>query len=136
MRLCCMRCATSRVLWHTILCKRELPEKATMEIKILDRKENILLKREEIEAGIEQAGATPSRKVVTAEAAKKLGVDESLLIVDKISTERGKSGSFAKFLVYKKMEEIPKYKITKSEKRLGIDKNKATEAQISGGDKK
>ncbi len=98
-----------------------------MEMNILSKKENILLRREEVTAEIKNSGATPDRKAVTAETAKSLGVDESLVIVDKISTERGRSFSTAKILVYKKKEEIPKGKIAKMEKRIGGAKKEGTD---------
>lgn len=89
-----------------------------MEIKLLNQKENKLLKRDEFQAEISGTGPTTSRKVVLAEAAKALGVAEELIIVDKITTKRGSQDSWADLLVYKKKEDIPKTKIEKMEKRI------------------
>ena len=102
-----------------------------MEIKIRNKKENVLLKREEIVADIENKGATPDRKNVTSELAKALGTTEDLVIVDKIFTERGKSSSSVNALVYKKKEEIPNHKIAKAEKRIGTKKAPAEGAQVT-----
>src|SRR3989338_10868837 len=102
-----------------------------MEIKIRNKKENVLLKREEIVADIENKGATPDRKTVTSELAKALATTEDLVIVDKIFTERGKSDSSVNALIYKKKEDIPKYKIAKMEKRIGTKKAPTEGAQAA-----
>ncbi len=91
-----------------------------MEFKIVDKKENPLLKREEADVKIlGDKPSTPSRKEILIEASKTLGLPEDLIIVDKISTWRGKKEATAKLLIYSKKEEIPKYKIKKMEKRMG-----------------
>jgi len=89
-----------------------------MELKILTKKENPLLKREEIEIIVEESGATPNRKAILAETAKLLGSSEDLIIVDKISNSRGKTQSSVKLFLYKKTEDIPQYKLDKMTKRI------------------
>ena len=90
-----------------------------MDFKILDKKDNPLLKREEATAEITGNNpSTPSRKEIMAEASKSLGVPEDLIIVDRISTERGKKEVEARIFVYKKREDIPKSKIEKMERRI------------------
>lgn len=91
-----------------------------MEFNILDKKENILLKREEaVAAVLGDKPSTPSRKEILVEASKALGAPEDLIIVDKISTWRGKKEATARLFIYKKKEDIPKIKIKKMEKRMG-----------------
>ena len=99
-----------------------------MKLEITGKKENILLKRDEVSAELQNEGPTPSRKIITSEAAKKLGIEENLVIVDKISTERGKRSSRAKLLVYKKKEDIPKDKLLKMEKRIGETKKEGADS--------
>ncbi len=90
-----------------------------MEFKLLEKKENPLLKREEAVAQITgDTPSTPSRKEILAEASKTLGFPEDLIIVDKISTERSRKDVTAKLLVYKNKEDIPKYKTEKMQKRI------------------
>ena len=89
-----------------------------MEFKILNQKENRLLKREEVQAELKNQGATVSRKAVLSEAAKALGISEKLIIVDKISTKRGSQDAWTDLLVYKEEGDIPKSKSEKMQKRI------------------
>ncbi len=95
-----------------------------MNMKIVSKKENNLFKREEIEAEVDVAGATPSRKDITTEAAKVLGTEEGLLIIDRISNSPKKVS--VKIQRYSKKEDIPKHKTEKIQKRLfGVSKQPA-----------
>ena len=101
-----------------------------MGLKILTKKENPLLKREEIDVELDVSGATPSRKDVLAEASKNFGLPEDQIIVDKITTIGGRKQGSARLLLYKKKEDIPKYKILKMEKRIsGVKKGEAAPAK-------
>jgi len=73
-----------------------------MEIKIIERKENKLLSREEIYVIIEHPGqATPTREELRKKIAAMLGVDEKLVVVKKILSAFGMPVSRAYINVYK-----------------------------------
>ncbi len=95
-----------------------------MTMKISEQKKNPLMKREEIWVSFEHPGkATPPRKEILAEMAKTLKADQELIIIDKIFSEKGRSKSKAKVLVYKKKEDVPKDKIEKMQRRMGKKKS-------------
>ena len=60
-----------------------------MEIEILKKEKNELLGREGIEAKVAYSDATPSRKEMRKELAKKIGKKEDLVIVSQIKTYFG-----------------------------------------------
>ena len=60
-----------------------------MEIEILKKERNVLLGREGIEAKVAYSEATPPRKEIRKELAKKLGKKEDLIIIQQIKTYFG-----------------------------------------------
>ncbi|MBU0530273.1 MAG: hypothetical protein ABIH52_00685 [Candidatus Aenigmatarchaeota archaeon] len=85
-----------------------------MKVDIKEQKKNPLMKREESMLTIDHSGtATPSRLDILEAASKALKIDKSLMIVDSIFTEAGKSVSNVRVLVYSKKEEIPEFKLQK-----------------------
>ncbi len=60
-----------------------------MELKIDSQIENVLLSRKEITGSLAFDKQTPSKKEVVSALAKKLGVDESLVVVKGIYTVFG-----------------------------------------------
>ena len=60
-----------------------------MEIEILNKEKNELLGREGIEAKVSYSEATPSRKEIRKELAKKVGKKENLVVVQEIKTYFG-----------------------------------------------
>jgi len=95
-----------------------------MKLDIIERKENPLMKREEIWVGVEHLGAaTPKRAELLEGTVKVLKAKKELVIIDKIFSERGKGGSKVKVLVYKNEKDIPKDKAEKMKRRL--EKKKA-----------
>lgn len=56
-----------------------------MKTEIIDKKENALLKRQEVLVKVDHEGkATPTRKELLSEMAKNLKAKEDLIIIDKI----------------------------------------------------
>ncbi len=98
-----------------------------MKLEIVTKKANPLLKRDDIELRVEHDGAaTPSRAVLLPEIAKLLNVDAKLVIIDKIFTQSGLNIARVKAEVYKKVEDIPPAKLTKSAQRMGTKGEKST----------
>ena len=60
-----------------------------MELKIIERKRNPLLHREEIRFSLEGAKESPSRKDVRARIAAQVGAEESLVFVDRMRPSFG-----------------------------------------------
>jgi len=90
-----------------------------MKMEILEHKKNPLMKREEVVFSVDHDGkATPSRKDLLKEIAKRLKAKEDLLIIDRIFTSAGDSKSSMKVLVYKKPGDIPKGKLEKMKARM------------------
>jgi ribosomal protein S24E len=82
-----------------------------MEIKILEEKENLFLKRKEIKAEITHANLpTPKKDEVVDELAKKYSVDKAQVVVDYIFTKKGTNSSIIKAKI---LTELPKEKIEK-----------------------
>ena len=85
-----------------------------MDLKIIDKKEDKLLNREEIYAIAEHPGeATPKREEVRKKLSAMLGVNENLLVVKKIISSYRMPRSRIWVVVYKDEETLrrlePKY---------------------------
>jgi len=105
-----------------------------MDLKILDKKDNPLLHRLEIEAGLVVEGPTPSNKDVAKELAKQLKADENLVIVKHIYSRFGTNKADVLAYVYNdkdKMKEIemikeaPKKEKKEEEKEAPKEETKA-----------
>jgi len=89
-----------------------------MKINVGNKKENALMKREEVEMMIDHSGkATPSRIELLPEIAKTLKTKDELVIIDKIFHVAGKANSKVKVFAYKKKDDIPKLQAEKSARR-------------------
>ena len=108
-----------------------------MKMEVKEEKKNPLMKREEILMRVEHEGmATPSRKDMIEEVAKKLKADKDIIIIDKIFSASGISRSRVKVHVYRKKEDIPKDKLEKmkvkfekaAKKQAGKEEAKPAEA--------
>ena len=85
----------------------------SMELEILEEKNNILLKRKELKINIKHPGLpTPKKQDLIKEIATKYSVPEELVFVDYIFSKKGIQESFAKAKIY---QELPKKKEVKSE---------------------
>ena len=89
-----------------------------MEIKIASERENVLLGRKEIWV-IVKGKETPKRAEIKTRLAAELGVDEKLIIIDKINTISGSSEAEVYVKVYKDEEYLkkiePEYKIKRNQ---------------------
>lgn len=78
-----------------------------MEIKVLEERENLFLKRKEIKAEITHASLpTPKKDEVVAELAKKYFVDPAQVVVDYILTKSGTNSSLVKAKILEKQKEV------------------------------
>lgn len=85
-----------------------------MEIEIIDRKENNLVKRTELRIRVLHPGkATPKREEVRRKVAAIIGVKEELVVLRKIISSFGKATSYGIIHVYNSKEDVfkwePKY---------------------------
>ncbi|MFH1506384.1 MAG: 30S ribosomal protein S24e [archaeon] len=77
-----------------------------MEIEILNKEKNPLLGREGIEAKVAYSEATPSRKQIRKELAKKIGKKEELVVVRQIKTYFGSGMAKIYANAYDKEEDL------------------------------
>ncbi len=90
-----------------------------METKILSKRINPVLNREEVDVQVtHKLQSTPKRADLLKEFSKLLGSKEDLIIIDKMSTSTGKTETLARTLVYKKKEDIPSSKLKRMSKKL------------------
>lgn len=82
-----------------------------MKLTIKQRKEDPLLKREEIVFAVENIKATPSRAETRQELAEQLGIKEGLIVVESIKQEYGKDYAEGKARAYKSLEDIPEIEL-------------------------
>lgn len=75
-------------------------------MEIIENKENKLLGRKEILAKMSSDGATPRRVQVKKEIAKKLKVDESLVIVNSVENAFGDTNVNIRAKVYENKESL------------------------------
>jgi len=72
-----------------------------MEIKILQEKNNPLLKRKELLLEIDHTGrATPSREELTSELMKMFNKEKEKIVIDYILSSRGQPKAKAKVKIY------------------------------------
>jgi ribosomal protein S24E len=77
-----------------------------MEITITEKKEQPLLSRQEVLGKLTFSGVTPSKKVFRKELAKKVGVNEELLVLKKIEMIYGHQAAYFNAMIYKKKEDL------------------------------
>jgi len=77
-----------------------------MDIEILKQEKNVLLGREGIEAKVAYSEATPSRKNIRKELAKKIGKKEELVVVREIKTYFGSGMAKIYANAYDKEEDL------------------------------
>ena len=71
-----------------------------MNITIENETVNRLLHRTDLKCAIETNGTTPSRKEIIGQIAAKKGVNESLVVIDKIEQEYGRKFASAYVKIY------------------------------------
>lgn len=96
-----------------------------MVLKIIDKKKNALLKREEVHASYDHSGKpTPTRDEILPHLERSLKAKKDLIFIDKIFSIKGKGESNLKVFVYSKKEDIPKNKLEILQKRAEKEKPK------------
>ncbi len=102
-----------------------------MNIDVENETVNRLLHRTELQCKIETGGVTPSRKDIVKQIAAKKGVNENLVVVDKIDQEYGKKEARAYVKVYESEKAAqtvePKYKIERDQKAMAKEEKKEPE---------
>ncbi len=94
-----------------------------MQVNVLSREENKLLKRLEVRFVVSyDEGATPAREVVREELAKILRVKGGPLVIDHITTEFGKREARGYAKVYSTLEDA-----TKVERKHILERNRLLE---------
>lgn len=100
-----------------------------MEIEITEKKENQLLNRTEIKFRVDHPGTpTPTRPEVKAQLAAKLGINEEVLVLEKIAGIYGRQSASGIARVYNSKDELeklePKYLLIR-----GLPKEEAKPAK-------
>lgn len=98
-----------------------------MEIKIIKETENKLLARREIVANVLFEKATPTRKDIQKELAKKIKSAEELSIIKQIKTNFGEASAVVTAYVYSDKEIM-----TKTERKNLIEKHAGHEPKPEG----
>lgn len=102
-----------------------------MKLDVISEKDNSLRKRKEYWLMTDHASKeTPSRHVMLPEVARKLGIKEELILIDKIFSERGTAKSRVKVLVYNEKKEVPKEKLERQVRKTNkfLEKKEAAAA--------
>jgi len=99
-------------------------------MKIVSEKKNSAMKRDEYIISVEHKGkATPNRPEIIKGVAKLIKVNDNLIIIDKIISNRGLQSSIAYVLSYRKRDDVPAYKLEKMKKRIEKIKPKSEAKQ-------
>lgn len=101
-----------------------------MDLRILNKKDNPLLHRIEIEAELTADGPTPSNKDVAKELAKQTKAAEKLIIIKHIYSRFGTNQSDVLAYIYndeERMKEIELLKEVKEEKKQEAPKEEKKE---------
>jgi small subunit ribosomal protein S24e len=101
-----------------------------MEVKVLSEKQNLMLKRKEVNFQVEhgETGSTPTRKEIRKGVAIATKTNESLVFVKKFETKTGTLTAFGTANIYDTVEQAkliePEYIISRN---IPEDKIKETE---------
>ena len=107
-----------------------------MEVEILNKKENMLLNRVEVEFSVSHPqGATPKRNEVRDAIATEMGAKKEAVVVDHLTSTFGKPVTYGYCKVYKSVEEARKIELEHIQKRnnIYVDK-KAAEKKAEGAE--
>ncbi|MHC1631814.1 MAG: 30S ribosomal protein S24e [Methanotrichaceae archaeon] len=77
-----------------------------MDIKIIEEKDNLILKRREVKFMIEHDGPTPSRKSVVEKLIAIMNSQPGLLVVDNMKSEFGKRETVGYAKIYETEERM------------------------------
>lgn len=99
-----------------------------MQLTIQNKKENVLLKRKEVQGILNFKDTTPSNKEVTEVLAKELNSDSSLIVIKNIYTRFSKKEADFTAVIYLSAEAKAKTeKMTKHQKKLLEEQKKREE---------
>lgn len=105
-----------------------------MEVKIMNQKENPLLKRKEIVFEAEhKGGVTPSKKEVRSRLAALLTADEKLLIVDEYASSVGSGTSCGRARLYSDEKMLARAETKPTIRKNFENKTKKEKKAASGG---
>lgn len=105
-------------------------------MEIVKNFDNKLLHRKEIVGTLANSGVTPSRIQVRKEIAKKLKVDDKLVVVNKISSSFGNSNVTIEAVVYEKKETLEKLTHAHIKKRNQFSDSDDSEGSAESEEKK
>ena len=98
-------------------------------MEVLKKTDNKLMGREELKILVSHENkATPKRAEMASELAKKFGIAEELIVVDKMDTGRGSNQSVLSVQIYRDKKSILKQKLAKMDTRLHGPKKKEPKA--------
>ncbi|MEM3555787.1 MAG: 30S ribosomal protein S24e [Candidatus Micrarchaeia archaeon] len=103
-----------------------------MEVKVIEQKENPLLRRKEIRFEVSFTGPTPSRKQIKELLCSKLGVDASLAVIDIVEQGYGSTAARGYAKVYESKEAMGIESKHKLDRDTGV-KEKKEEKKGGGG---
>ena len=87
-------------------------------VELAGKKENPLMKREEISIMIYHSGKpTPNRESILETVSGLLKANKDLIIIDRVYSKSGMAATETKVLLYKKKEDIPQGKLDKMKKK-------------------
>ncbi|MCK4718341.1 MAG: 30S ribosomal protein S24e [Thermoplasmata archaeon] len=92
-----------------------------MEIEIVDKKENAILKRVEVEFAVSHPnGPTPKRNEVRDSIADAMGAKKETVVIDQLSSTFGKPTTYGYAKVYKTVEDARAVEMEHIQKRNNI----------------
>ncbi|MDG6220691.1 MAG: 30S ribosomal protein S24e [Candidatus Thermoplasmatota archaeon] len=106
-----------------------------MDVEILNKKENALLKRVEVEFEVKHPkGPTPKRNEIRDAIASELGAKKESVVVDELNSTFGKPVTCGYAKVYKSVEDARNVELEHIQKRNNIfqEKKKPGEAKEEG----
>jgi len=99
-----------------------------MDIKLKDKKENKLLDRTEIKAGITYEGPTPSNVDIKKAFGQQFKADEKLIVIKHVYTEFGTTQADVLGLIYKDEKALELIEVFKKKKGAAAQGEKKKEA--------
>ena len=103
-----------------------------MNVKVVNKVENKLLARKEVEAQLSYRGATPKRTEMREELAKKISCDPDLLVLREVKNEYGIQRVKVVAHAYENKEQLEKVEPEYIRKRDGLLGEKKAEEKKEG----
>lgn len=99
-----------------------------MEFKVIEKKENALLERTEVNAEISFSAATPSTKEMRDTIVQKLGCNPDLMVISRAEPRFGQKAMAVKAHIYKAPEQLKRVEETHILKSNGVGQEAPKEA--------